>query len=103
MIIGFLTIAISVSNTAFADVIPPNKQLDLNFSSQEVVCKENLVKVIRTANGNAVCVKMDAIDDLANRGIIQSPTSEKIFNETEKQTAKPVGKIIQYGNNKTPY
>ena len=100
LIFGFLAIIMLAPNTAFADVIPPNKQLDLNFSSNEVVCKENLVKVIRTANENAVCVKMDAIGDLVNRGIIQSPTSEKISNEAEKQTTKPVGKIIHMATTK---
>ena len=80
-------------NLAFADVVNPYTQLELNFTAKEVMCKENLVKVIRTFNGNPACVKPNTVDSLTERGIIKSVNPE-IISEVVAQSIEPVGKIV---------
>ncbi|WP_420544588.1 hypothetical protein [Nitrosopumilus sp.] len=101
---SILVIFVSVtamSENAFADVIAPNHQMDMSFTVNEIVCKENLVKVIRTSNGNAVCVKPDAVDPLVDRGIIENPNPEMIALLL-KETPKPVGTITHLATTKAP-
>ena len=88
-----------VSQSTFADVIPPNKQLSLDFTAKEIICKENLVKVIRTTNGNPVCIKPDAVDSFTERGIIQS-VNPQIVAEALENKSEPVGKIIHLATTK---
>ena len=90
---------VAISNDAFADVISPNKQMDLNFSAKEVVCKENLIKVIRISNENAVCVKIDTVEDLVNRGIVKSPNPE-IISDRMNQESESVGMIVHLATTK---
>lgn len=97
-----LTFALSifvVTGTAYADVIPPLQQMELDFSAKEIVCKENLVKVIRTSNDNAVCVKTNSVDFLVEMGIIVSPDPE-IVSKVMQQKSNVVGKITHMATTK---
>ena len=94
-----LVFSLAAPNVAFADVIAPNKQLDLDFTPKEVVCKENLVKVIRMASEEPACVSPDAADLLAKRGFALAPDPEIISGIIEQQS-KPVGKITHMATTK---
>ncbi|MDH3793532.1 MAG: hypothetical protein OER78_00485 [Nitrosopumilus sp.] len=84
---------------AFADVIAPNKQLDLNFTPKEIVCKENFVKIIRTSNDQAACVSPDVVDILVKRGFGLSSNPEAISEVIEQQST-PIGKITHMATTK---
>ena len=87
-----LVVSVSLANVAFADVVSPKKQLDLNFTPDEVVCKERLVKIVRTASDQIACVTPDVVDILVKRGFAL-PASPEVVSEVMEQQAKPVGKI----------
>lgn len=88
-----------VSNMVFADVISPNKQLDLDFSSTEVVCKESLVKVIRISDEQPACVSPDTVDALVARGFALPPDPEAV-SEVIAQQSTPIGKITHMATTK---
>ena len=87
-----LVFSVSLANVGFADVVSPNKQLGLNFMPEEVICKERLVKIIRTSSDHIACVKPDAVDVLVKRGFVL-PANPEIVSDVMEQQAKPVGKI----------
>ena len=95
-----IAFSVSISDFVYADVIAPEKQMNLNFSAEEVVCKEHLIKAILLKDGHPICVKPDTIDTLDKRGIIQSPTMD-IQTDTQ-QKIEPVGKIIHLATTKPP-
>lgn len=92
LIFVLLTSTVTTSNFVFADVIPPKDQMDLNFTPKEVVCKEHLVKIIRTSNGDAACVTSEIVHLLVERGYALLPDS-KIMNESSEESSGPVGTI----------
>jgi hypothetical protein len=51
--------------------LPPLKQLRAGVSSENIVCKEGLVVVIKTSNGNPSCVKPETKIKLLERGWIR--------------------------------
>lgn len=94
-----LSIFVATSSVS-ADVIPPLQQMELDFSAKEIICKENLVKVIRISNGNAVCVKTNSVDFLVGMGIIISPDPE-IVSKIIQQKSNVVGKITHMATTKS--
>ncbi len=97
MIFVLLASTVTTSNFVFADVIPPKDQMDLNFTPKEVVCKEHLVKIIRTSNGDAACVTSEIVDLLVERGYAL-PVS-KIMEESDEQS-KPIGTLTHMATTK---
>ena len=99
--LSFLAVSImATSNIVFADVIPPNMQMDLDFTPKEVVCKESLVKAIRTSDGGAACIKLETVDLLVQRGFVLEPSPEVVSEAEEKQQSKPVGTITHMATTK---
>lgn len=86
----FAVFSIMIPSTALADVLPPKKQTDLNVSAQKVICKEGLVKVIKTSNGNPACVKPDTAEKFVQRGIVE-PVDTKILDAIKNRT--PIGTV----------
>lgn len=97
--ISVLASSLHVSNMVFADVISPNKQLDLDFVPTEVVCKENLVKIIRISDDHPACILPDTVDVLVTRGFALAPDPE-IVSEVIAQQSTPIGKITHIATTK---
>lgn len=66
------------SGSAFADVINPRMQAYLNFTPEQIICSENLVKLIKKSTGTAVCVKPGTAEKLATLGWSEPLSEEKI-------------------------
>lgn len=96
--IAVLLSSITASNIVFADVIPPNKQLDLNFTPKEVICKQSLVKIIRISDNQPSCVSPDSVDILVKRGFALAPSPEAITDVVEE--SKQLGKITHMATTK---
>ena len=84
VIVLFSITALLLSNVAFADVIPPKKQMKLKFTVDEIVCKEGLFKVIKKSTGTAACVKPSTAEKLANAGWA-NPVDQKLVNAMKTQ------------------
>ncbi|MCV0431380.1 hypothetical protein [Nitrosopumilus sp.] len=93
-----LTSTVTTSNV-FADVISPKDQMDLNFTAKEVICKENLVKILRVSNGDAICVTFGIVDFLVERGFAVEPVSN-IPSENNVNSSKPVGTLTHMATTK---
>ena len=52
-------------SSSFADVISPRQQIKLNFTAEQVICGEGLVKIIKSASGKVSCVKPSTAEKLA--------------------------------------
>ena len=94
-----LAFSVTASNLVFADVVAPNKQLDLDFTSQEVICKEKLVKIIQISNDEVACVSPESVPLLVDRGFTLAPNPE-IISEVIEQQSTPIGKIIHMATTK---
>ena len=47
--------------------LPPLKQVDVGFLKKDVICKENMILVFKTANGSPACLKPSSIEELVKR------------------------------------
>lgn len=94
-----LASTVTASNFAFADVIAPKDQMDLNFTPKEVICKEKFVKIIRTSNGDAACVSPDVVDLLVKRGFATPPDPNEI-SQVEALESKPIGTLTHMATTK---
>lgn len=75
----------SVGISSFADVISPRQQMKLDFTAEQVICSENLVKIIKSTSGKVSCVKPSTAEKLADKGWAKSLSAEKIKEiETKK-------------------
>jgi hypothetical protein len=54
------------------EIRPPLKQFKDGITIQEIHCKENLIRVIKSSNGYPACVKYDSAVKLTGRGWTQS-------------------------------
>lgn len=84
VVVLFSITGLLLSNVAFADVIPPKKQMKLKFTVDEVVCKEGLFKVIKKSTGTVACVKPSTAEKLANAGWA-NPVDQKLVNAMKTQ------------------
>ena len=96
---GVILLSGTLSGQSFADVIPPKHQMELDFTPEEVVCKENLVKVIRTDDESAACIQLDSVDTLVERDIVLAPEPDAIL-EAESKKSQPVGTITHVATTK---
>ncbi len=85
----FAVILLSSAFSAYADVIPPKKQLNLDIPPKKVVCKDGLFKIIN-ANGKPACVKPSSAEKLAKYGWAQ-PVDLKLLEMVKAKAA--VGKV----------
>lgn len=89
-----LTGSVGISSS-FADVISPRQQMKLDFTVDQVICGEGLVKIIKSTSGKASCVKPSTAEKLAESGWAKPLTAEKIEEIKNKQLKKgePAGTI----------
>lgn len=83
-------VSIMIPSTALADVLPPKKQMDLNVSANKVICKEGLVKVIKTSNAKPACVKPSTAEKFVKRGIVE-PIDTKLLDSIKNRN--PIGTV----------
>ncbi|WP_428323989.1 hypothetical protein [Nitrosopumilus sp.] len=95
--LGVILISGTFSSSSFADVISPRLQAQLNFTPDQVVCNEGLVKLIKKTTGDASCVKPNTAERLAELGW-SNPLSE---NKVEEISAKKLKKGEPAGTIKT--
>ena len=86
-----LIFTVSVSDS-FADVISPKKQSLLNFSPDDIVCKEDLVKLFKSSNGNAACVGPSSAAKLVEFGWA-FPLDDDMKSEITTKKSTPAGTI----------
>lgn len=74
--------------SSFADVISPRQQMKLDFTVEQVLCGEGLVKIIKSASGKVSCVKPSTAEKLAEYGWAKKLTAEKIDEIKNKKLKK---------------
>jgi len=87
----FLTVMLfssPLTSTAFADVISPRQQMKLDFTAEQVICSEGLVKIIKSSSDKASCVKPSTAEKLAENGWAKKLSVEKIEEIKSKQVQK---------------
>lgn len=99
LIFVLLASTVTTSNVVFADVISPKDQMDLNFTPKEVICKEKFIKIIRTSNGDAVCVTPVIVDFLVKRGFALSPDPIDV-SKVEELKSKSIGTLTHMATTK---
>ncbi|MFB5610061.1 MAG: hypothetical protein ACE5Q5_07565, partial [Nitrosarchaeum sp.] len=52
--VGISTI-ISFDSMAFADIIPPKKQISMGISPEDVVCEDGMIKIIKEKSNSIAC------------------------------------------------
>jgi hypothetical protein len=78
VVVSFMMLGPSLNN-AFADILPPKKQMKLSFSSNEIICKEGLIR-ITNANDQPACVNISSVNKLVKFGCL---TDNFIRGETK--------------------
>jgi uncharacterized protein YihD (DUF1040 family) len=90
-----------VPTTAFADVISPKKQITLGIEDDKIICKQGYFKVVRAASDSAVCVKLDSVTKLVNKGWAKAIDTQLL--DAKKQQAKSsVGYVNKLAISKDP-
>ncbi|GBH34291.1 hypothetical protein NZNM25_10820 [Nitrosopumilus zosterae] len=81
LVTGVIAPSLQYSN---ADVLPPNHQVDIGISTEDVVCDSGLYKVIRAANSSIACVKAKNVLKLIANGwattVDKEPIDEEVLN-----------------------
>ena len=83
---------ISVPMDAFADVISPKKQLELNIMKSKISCKQGFFKVIKTSDDSPACVKLNSVEKLVEKGWAKS-VDTKLITEAKQKENKSLGEI----------
>ncbi|MDH3395895.1 MAG: hypothetical protein OEL52_07045 [Nitrosopumilus sp.] len=76
--LGLVLITGTVPSQAFADVISPRQQMKLDFTAEQVLCGEGLVKIIKSISGKISCVKPSTAEKLAERDWTKPLSAEQI-------------------------
>ena len=87
----------SIASPAFADVISPKQQMKLNFTAEQVICAEGLVKVTKKTTGNASCVKPATAEKLAKNGWAKTLSDKKLdeIKVIKLKKGEPAGTITK--------
>ena len=85
------------TSNASADVISPRQQMELDFTAEQVICSEGLVKIIKSSTGKASCVKPSTAEKLFQYGWAKQLSTEKIEEIKTKKSKKgePAGTITK--------
>jgi len=78
VLLGIILISGTLPSQAFADVISPRQQMKLNFTNDQIICAEGLVKIIKNSSGKVSCVKPSTAEKLAENGWAKKLSKEKI-------------------------
>jgi len=63
---------------SFADVISPRQQMKLDFTAEQVICSEGLVKITKSFNSKVACVKPSTAEKLAKNGWAKQLSAETL-------------------------
>jgi hypothetical protein len=85
--LGLVLITGTVPTQSFADVISPRQQMKLDFTAEQVICAEGLVKIIKSTSDQVSCVKPSTAEKLINNGWAKKLSAEKI-EEIKNKTLK---------------
>ena len=77
-----------LASQSFADVIPPKHQMKLDFTAEQIVCAEGLVKITKASSGNVSCVKPASAEKLSQMGWAKKLTEEKLEEIKTKKVVK---------------
>ncbi len=77
-----------LATPSFADVIPPKQQMKLDYTSDQIICVEELVKIIKASSGNVACVKPVSAEKLSQMGWAKKLTDQKLEEIKTKKVAK---------------
>lgn len=85
---GIVLISSTFASQSFADVISPRQQMKLDFTADQVICSEGLVKIFKKSTGNATCVKPATAEKLAKNGWAKQLSEQKIDEIAMKKIMK---------------
>ncbi|WP_297442296.1 hypothetical protein [Nitrosopumilus sp.] len=87
IILGIVLISGTLPSQSFADVISPRQQMKLDFTNDQIICAEGLVKVTKNTSDKVSCVKPSTAEKLADNGWAK-PLSEKKLEEIQSKKLK---------------
>ena len=96
LLLGVILFSGTFSSPALADVISPREQMKLDFLPEDIICKEDLVKITKESTGNVACVKPSSAQKLSDKGWAKGLSSKQLDEiKTKKKLAKegPAGTI----------
>lgn len=102
--LGLVLLTSTMSLQGFADVISPRQQMHLDFTSEQIICAEGLVKITKKSTGNASCVKPATAEKLAENGWAKQLTDKKIeeIKTLKSKKGEPAGTIKEIATVKQP-
>ena len=68
VLLGIILISGTLPSQSFADVISPRQQMKLDFTNDQIICAEGLVKIIKSSSDKVSCVKPSTAEKLAEYG-----------------------------------
>ena len=86
--LGLILLSGTISSQSFADVVSPRQQMKLDFTAEQIICSEHLVKVIKKTTGEASCVKPSSAEKLAEHGWAKPLSEEKLEEIKMKKNKK---------------
>ncbi|MFB5627772.1 MAG: hypothetical protein ACE5R5_06210 [Nitrosarchaeum sp.] len=89
--VGISTI-ISFDSMAFADIIPPKKQISMGISPEDVVCEDGMIKIIKEKSNSIACVKTNNASKLVSYGWAKSFDEKSLDVQISKENT-PIGTI----------
>ena len=85
--IGIVLVSGTLPSQSFADVISPRQQLKLDFTNDQIICGEGLVKITKSSTGKISCVKPSTAERLAESGWAKQLSEKKLEEiKTKKMT-----------------
>ncbi len=73
---------------SFADVISPREQMKLDFTNEQIICAEGLVKITKDSTGKVSCVKPSTAEKLAEHGWAKQLSEQKMEEIKTKKLVK---------------
>jgi predicted nucleic acid-binding Zn-ribbon protein len=89
--VSFMMLGPSLNN-AFADIIPPKKQISLGISPDDISCETGMFKIIRDRTDSVSCVKISSVVKLIAKGWAK-PVEQKALDVKIKEDVKPLATI----------
>ena len=88
IILGVVLISGTLPTQSFADVISPRQQMKLDFTAEQVICAEGLVKITKNSSNKVSCVKPSTAEKLAENGWAKQLSEKKLEEIKNKKLKK---------------
>ena len=91
-----LTVSITITFDAYADIIPPKKQTKIGISNDKIVCDSGKFKVIKEGKNTVACVKPDSVAKLVKLGWAKTVDDTKVTElvSSLKNTSGKINKLL---------